>query len=154
MRVRALALAALVTCLWGAGPVEAARPRAAALRYDLDDVGHSFGAPGHPGFGAYDRSGAYEFPLRRGERAVSVMVLDDTERTVAGIVVQWVTDSQTGHASFGHAATYEKFCGRTAAPVEVDPDITVQVILQKGACEDGTPSVPTTGEILVDFHRR
>lgn len=154
MRIRGLVLAVSVGFFSVAAAGEAAQPRRATLRYDLDDVGHSFGVPGHQGFGAYDRSGAYEFPLRRGERSVSVMVLDDTERTIAGAVVQWVKDSQTGQASFGHATTYEKFCGRTAAPVEVDPGITVQVILQKGACEDSTPSAPTTGEIVVDFHRR
>ncbi len=154
MRARALLLAVLIAVLSAAVPAGAARSRRAMLRYELTDAGASFGAPGHPGFGAYDRSGAYEFPLRRGETAVSVMVLDDTERSVAGVVVQWTTDSQMGGASFGHAVTYEKFCGRTDAPVPVAPDLTVQVLLQKGACEDGTPSLPTAGEIVVDFHRR
>lgn len=152
MRLRAAIVVMVI--LSTSAPVDAARPRRALLEYELDDAGASFGAPGHGGFGAYDRSGSYEFPLRKGETAVSVMVLDDVDRPVAAVVAQRVEDSRTGNASFGRAVTYEKFCGRTESPVKVVPDVTVHVFIQKGACDDGTPSTPTTGDIVVDFHRR
>lgn len=153
MRIKALVLAAVIMATALAAPASGRRPRRAMLPYRFTDPGVHVGAPGFSGAGVYDRGGTYEFRLRDGETAVSVMVLDDTERPVSGLVAQWTTDYHAGNAAVGHAVTYEKFCGRTDAPVEVEPDVTVHVVLQKGACEDGTPSVPTTGDVVVDFHR-
>jgi hypothetical protein len=123
------------------------------LPYDLQDVNHHFGVPG-AGFGAWNTEDSYEFSLKKGETSVSVMVLDDREAPVAGVVVQWTTDLEAGGASVGHAVTYQKFCEKTDAPVPVVPDAPVEILLKKGTCEDGTPSVPTSGDIVVDFHRK
>lgn len=152
MRIRTVLLATVVACFAATAPVEAARPRRALLPYHYGDVNHHFGGP-VIGFGAWDTEDAYAFSLRKGEKAVSVMVLDDNERAVSAAIVQIQWDYQNGGASIGHAVTNEEFCGQTEAPVPVVPDLQVEIFLQKGVCDDGTPSLPTTGDIVVDFHR-
>ncbi|MDQ3982992.1 MAG: hypothetical protein M3271_09980 [Actinomycetota bacterium] len=153
MRARALVIAAAVACFASVASVQAAAPRRAMLPYDLRDVNHHFAVPG-AGFGVWDTQDAYQFSLNKGEKAVSVMILDDREGPVAGVVVQWTTDLEAGGALVGHAMTWERFCTETDAPVRVVPDAPVEIILKKGTCEDGTPSLPTTGDIVVDFHRK
>lgn len=153
MRLRAAVIAAVVLTALTMTPAGAGKPRRAMLPYSLEDMNHHFGAPGTGG-GVWDTRDAYEFPLRKGETAVSAMILDDNEAAVAGVVVQWTTDFESGSASVGHALTYEHFCTKTEAPVEVVPDVTVQIILKKGTCQDGTPSTPIEGDIVVDFHRK
>ncbi len=152
MRRRAIVVAVTAVCLVGLGSVEAARPRRALLPYELEDVNHWVGA-GDYGVGVWDTSDAYIFPLQEGEKSVSVMILDDREGPVAGAVVQRVTDYDNGTASVGHAVTFVRFCSKTEAPVPVEPDIDVEITLRKGTCQDGTPSTPTSGDIVVDFHR-
>ena len=152
MRVRALALATLVACLSAAVPVEAAKPRRAMLPYHYTDQNHHLGGPGF-GAGVWNTEEAYAFPIRKGETAASVMVLDDNERPVSAVLVQIQWDAYYGNASVGHAATYAEFCGRTEEPIRLVPDLQVEIFLRKGVCEDGTPSLPTTGDIVVDFHR-
>jgi hypothetical protein len=153
MRARAVVIAAAAACFAGVAPVDAAAPRRATLPYHFQDVNHHFGVPG-AGFGVWDTEDSYDFPLQKREKSVSVMILDDREGPVAGVVVQWTTDFEAGGASVGHAVTYEKFCEKTDAPVPVVPDVPVEILLKKGTCEDGTPSLPTTGDIVVDFHRK
>ena len=152
MRVRALAVAALVTCLSAAVPVEAARPRRALVTYHYTDQNHHFGGPGF-GAGVWNTEEAYVFPIRKGETAASVMVLDDNERPVSAALVQIQWDADYGNASVGHFETYAEFCGQTEEPVQLVPDLQVEIFLEKGICADGTPSLPTTGDIVVDFHR-
>ncbi|HEX2295958.1 MAG TPA: hypothetical protein VHN37_11690 [Actinomycetota bacterium] len=153
MRIRALVVALAVGCLSAAAPVEAARPRRAMLPYHYTDQNHHFGGP-QVGFGVWNTDHAYAFDLRKGETEVSVMVLDDREGPVSATLVQIRWDYQQGGASIGHAETYAQFCGKTASPVPVVPDLPVEIFLKKGTCEDGTPSLPTEGDIVVDFHRR
>ena len=154
MRLKTLVVLVASLCISAAAPVEAAKlPRRALLPYHFSDQNHHFGGPG-AGFGVWNTEDAYTFELRKGETAVDVMVLDDRERPVSAVVVQIQWDAQYGNASVGHAATYQEFCGRTDAPVPVVPDLPVEIFLQKGVCEDGTPSLPTEGDIVVDFHRR
>ncbi len=155
MRLRAVIAAVVLTALTmaPAGAGKAGKTRRAMLPYVLEDVNHGVGLPGHQA-GAYMGEDSYAFELERGEKAVSVMVLDDQEGAVSAVIAQWVVDGQAGNASYGHAATYEAICTQTEAPVPVQPDIVVEVLLQKGTCEDGTPSLPTEGDIVVDFHRR
>ncbi|MFN2589066.1 MAG: hypothetical protein ABR613_13250 [Actinomycetota bacterium] len=153
MRLRAAVTVAVVLTALTIAPAGAAKPRRALLPYELEDVNHGVGLPGHQA-GVYDTEYAYAFDLRKGETAVSVMVLDDREGDVSAVIAQWVTDGSAGGASWGHAATYHAFCTKTDAPVRVRPDLgRFEVLLQKGTCGDGTPSVPTTGDIVVDFHR-
>ncbi|HYP24348.1 MAG TPA: hypothetical protein VEV43_12310 [Actinomycetota bacterium] len=152
MRTKALVSTAVLLVLSTAVPGEAARPRRDMARYHYSDNNHHFGGP-QVGFGTWDPADSYAFDLRKGERSVSVMVLDDRERPVAATVVQIQWDGDYGSARVGHAVTHEEFCGRTAAPVPVVPDLPVEIFLQKGVCDDGTPSLPTEGDIVVDFHR-
>lgn len=153
MRVRALVVAAIVACLSAAVPVDAAKlPRRAMLPYHYTDQNHSFGGPG-VGFGAWNTEDSYAFHLRKGEKSVSAMVLDDNERAVSAVIVQIQWDADYGNASVGHAVTYHEFCTRTEAPVPVVPDLQVEIFLRKGTCEDGTPSAPVEGDVVVDFHR-
>lgn len=152
MRVRALVVAALVACFAAAVPVEAARPRRAMLPYHYTDRNQHIGGPGADA-GHWEEEEAYAFRLRKGENAVSVMVLDDQEGPVRGTVVQIEWTYENGGTKIGRFATHEPFCGRTEAPVPVYPDLQVEIFVQKGACDDGTPSLPTTGDVVVDFHR-
>jgi hypothetical protein len=135
------------------GPTHAAEPREAEIDYKAEDVNHHVAVPG-TGAGVWDTEYAYEFTLRRGERFVSVEVFDESEGPVAGAVVQWVTDYESNGASIGHAETFEQFCGKTKDPVRVIQKLPVEILLQKGTCQDGTPSVPTNGEIHMEFLRK
>lgn len=153
MRLRALFVAAVAASLAAPVPADAAKlPRRDMLPYHYMDQNHHFGGPGF-GAGAWNTEDAYVFHLRKGEKAVSAMVLDDNERAVSAVIVQIQWDADYGHASVGHAVTYHEFCSRTEAPVPVVPDLQVEIFLRKGVCEDGTPSVPVEGDIVVDFHR-
>lgn len=152
MRLRAMVAVVVLTALTVA-PAGAGKARRAMLPYRLEDMNHSVGVPGHQA-GALDSADAYDFELRKGENAVSVLVLDDREGEVSAVIAQRVTDGAVGGASYGHFATYEPICTQTDAPVRVRPDLRiVEVYLQKGTCDDGTPSTPTNGDIVVDFHK-
>ena len=153
MRMKVLFAVVASLCIYAAAPVEAAKPpRRALLPYHFSDQNHHFGGPG-VGFGAWNTEDSYSFELRKGEKAVDVMVLDDRERPVSAVVVQIQWDAQYGNATVGHAVTHHEFCERTNAPVPVVPDLPVEIFLRKGVCDDGTPSLPTEGDIVVDFHR-
>jgi hypothetical protein len=152
MRLRVVVVAMVVLTALSAVPAGAGKPRRAMLPYTLEDKNHGVSVPGHQA-GAFDGEDAYVFALERGENAVSVMVLDDREGDVAAVIAQRVRDGGVGGASYGHFATYETICTETEAPVRVRPDIDVDVFLQKGTCDDGTPSMPTSGDIVVDFHK-
>ena len=153
MRIKVLVVATLALCSYAAAPVEAAKmPRRAMLPYHFTDENHHFGGPNF-GFGAWNTDDAYSFELRKGETAVDVMVLDDRERPVSAVIVQIQWDADYGNATVGHAVTHHEFCGNTQAPVPVVRDLPVEIFLRKGLCDDGTPSVPTEGDIVVDFHR-
>ena len=126
-------------------------------RYTATDDNFTVGAPDeYTVVGTGDPNAQYDFEIRKGEEAVSVMVLDDTERPVSAIVTQW---KQTHHSQAGPASvtsykavTWQRFCTRTASPVALKPKLPVRIIVMEGTCKDGTPSAPTTGDIVVDFH--
>jgi hypothetical protein len=152
-RSRAGLAVAAIACVVAAVPAQASRPRREIMRYEVSDTTYSVGAADHnAGVGTTDAG--YYFEPRHNEKAVSVMLLDDNERPVAGIVAQYVYDGGNENVGLGSAVTHAKFCGRTEKPVKVDPDLYVQIHVVKGACNDGTPSAPTSGDIVVDFHRR
>lgn len=153
MRLRAAVVAAVTVTALTAAPGGAAETRQAQLPYKIEDVNHHFGGPG-AGAGVWDTEDSYNFPLQKGEKAVSVTISDERDGDVAAAVVQWTTDFESGGASVGHALTYHPFCTKTDAPVAVVPDVTVEIVLKKGTCEDGTPSTPVNGDIVVDFHRK
>lgn len=152
MRFRAGVVAVMVAALSMAVPVDAARPRREILPYHYSDQNHHWGVPGAGG-GVWNTEHAYAVKLRKGERSIDVMVLDDNERPVAGSIVQIEWDYQNGNASVGHSVTHVDFCGQTPEPVPVYPELQVEIFLKKGTCEDGTPSLPVEGDIVVDFYR-
>ena len=154
MRARAIVAAVVAGILVsGTSSIHAKPPRKAGLPYRMEDVNHHVAGPGFGG-GVWNTEDAYEFPLRRRERFISVSISDDGEGPVAGVIVQWVTDIDAGSASAGHAETYEHFCGATESPVRVRPRITVEILINKGTCQDGTPSLPTEGHIYAEFYRK
>ena len=148
-RAASFGLVALMIC---AAPTHARGPRKAQLPYKMEDVNHGYGGPGVGG-ATWNEEDAYAFQLRRGERYVSVAISDDTEEPISGVIAQFIWDYDNGSAKVGHAGTHVQFCGRTKKPVKVLPDIQVEIFLRKGTCEDGTPSLPTNGDILVEFSR-
>jgi hypothetical protein len=135
----------------------AAQPRREMKRYTATDDNFTIGAPEeHTVVGTGDAEAQYDFEIQKGDASVEVMVLDDSERPVSAIVTQWErTDrTQAGPASATtyKAVTWQRFCTRTAAPVALKPKLPVRIIVMEGTCKDGTPSIPTTGDIVVDFH--
>lgn len=135
-----------------------AEPRRATLPYAATDDNFTVGGPeNYAVVGTGDSNAQYDFPVKKGEKTVEVFIQDDTEMPVSGIVTQW---KQVGHQAAGpasattyEAVTWQRFCGQTDAPVPLKPKLDVRIIVTEGTCLDGTPSVPTTGEIVVDFHR-
>jgi hypothetical protein len=160
MRARltaALAAAALVATAAGAG-AQAVEPRRATLPYAPTDDNFTVGGPEqYLVVGTGDMNSQYDFPIAKGERSVEVFIQDDTEMPVSGIVTQWkkVDYQEAGPASATtyRAVTWQRFCGQTEAPVPLKPKFPVRIIVMEGTCLDGTPSVPTTGQIVADFHR-
>ncbi len=147
----------LVTAAAAAGGT--AEPRRATLPYAATDDNFIVGGPeDHAVVGTGASDAQYDFAVEKGEKSVEVFIQDDTELPVAGIVTQW---KQTDHQQVGpasatsyEAVTWQRFCGQTDAPVPLKPKLDVRVIVMEGTCLDGTPSVPTNGEIVADFHRR
>ena len=147
LAIGAIAISALPT------QAAAPRPRKAQLPYEIDDVNQGVGGPGFYSH-TWEEEKAYAFPIRRGERYVSVNVIDDSEKPVAGTIVQFVWTQISDGAKTGETVTSEPFCGRTEKPVKVKPNIQVEIFLKKGMCDDGTPSLPTNGDIVVEFTRK
>lgn len=153
-----LAASAIVTTAAGAFGA-AAEPRREVLPYSATDDNFTVGGPeNYAVVGTGDSNAQYDFPVEKGEKLVEAFIQDETELPVAGIVTQW---KQVGHQAAGpasattyEAVTWQRFCGQTDAPVRLKPKLDVRIIVMEGTCLDGTPSVPTTGEIVVDFHRR
>lgn len=158
MKARLISTFALSAVLVTAATGAAGQPRRDSMRYSPADDNFYVGVPEDDFIvGTGDSNARYEFPIRRGERSVSVMILDATERPVSGRVAQWQTQDGTeaGPASVSafDAVTWERFCTRTDAPVKLKPNLPVTILVMEGTCKDGTPSAPTTGEIAVDFHK-
>ena len=155
-KVSLMLAGALLVAVPGAG---AGEPREAQLAYKVTDDNRSVGGP-EPVQVANFRylEQTYEFSLRKGERFVTVDLVDDSEKPVAGVVSQWVEDSRTGqdgnYASTGHAVTYVRFCGETAEPVKLKKKLDVVVMVNSGTCADGTPSAPTNGDIVANFFKK
>lgn len=159
MRTRLVSLLALAALVGTAATSAAALSRRAMLGYAATDDNFVVGAPQEQAVvGTGNMETQYEFDLRKGEKSVSVMILDDSERPVSGVVTQWVRTggNEAGPASAGtyEAVTWHRFCTRTEAPVPVKPKLRVRIIVMEGTCMDGTPSLPTSGDIVMDFHRR
>lgn len=137
----------------------ATQPRRAMLGYaPTDDNFVVSGPEEYSVIGTGDSEAQYDFEIRKGEKFVSAMILDDSERPVSGIVTQWQrvdgTEAGPASASMYEAVTWQRFCEKTSAPVALKPKLPVRIMLMEGTCKDGTPSVPTTGDIVVDFHTK
>jgi hypothetical protein len=152
-----LATAALVVTATGAFGATA-EPRRATMPYAPTDLNFSVGAPEEESVAWTGGVEAlYEFELKKGEKSVDVFIQDDSEMPVGGVVSQWKMNGsqQAGQASAttGEAVTWHRFCGATEAPVAVKPKLPVRITVYEGTCMNGTPSAPTSGQIVVDFHR-
>ena len=154
MRARSVAVTLLVIgAVVASTPTTARAPRKAKVRYELEDRNHHVGGPKF-GAGHWNSEDAYVFKLRKGERYISIDVQDDTERNVSGRIVQYDWDFEGGGGSAGHAETMVHFCGETKRPVKVRPNIQVEIFLDKGTCQDGTPSLPERGWIYAEISRK
>lgn len=158
MKARLVTLFVVLAAVATASAGVAGQPRREMLRYSATDDNFTVGAPAEEAVvGTGDMEAQYDFEIRKGDKAVSVLILDDSERPVSGIVTQWERDGGTeaGPASTAsyHAVTWQRFCTKTDAPVELKPKLPVRIIVMEGTCKDGTPSIPTEGDIVVDFHR-
>ena len=136
---------------------EAERPRREQMRYSAtDDNTYVVAGPLLVGQGA--QAASYRFTLRGGERWVSVHLVDDSEEPVGGVIRQYVKtgDGGVGPVSYEsrRAVTDIEFCGRTDGPQKVRRNLEITIVVFEGLCADGTPSLPTNGDIVVDFFRR
>ncbi|MEA2453090.1 MAG: hypothetical protein QOG04_1800 [Actinomycetota bacterium] len=91
-------------------------------------------------------SNGVSFPLKPGERFVSVVVTDEHADKVLAVVGQdldgdGVDDSEV------------EICGSSMSPIKVKPGFDVTVWVQEGTCEDGAPSTPTFGTVEATFTR-
>jgi hypothetical protein len=152
MRKWAVTILAMSVLAVAATPSGARPPRKAGLEYKIEDENHHVAGPNFNA-GVWNEEDAYAFPVKKGERFISVSIADEREEPVHGVIVQWVWDYESDGAKVGHAATHVSFCGETEKPVEIQPDITVEILLEKGTCQDGTPSLPTNGHIFAKFYR-
>jgi hypothetical protein len=157
MKARLIATFALAAVVATATAGLGAQPRRATLGYSPADDNVTVGAPEeYQVYGTGSGEANYDFEVEPGETSVTAMILDDTERPVSGIVTQWKRTQRTeaGSASWESykAVTWHRFCESTRGPVPIKPKLPVRIIVMEGTCKDGTPSTPTTGEIVVDFH--
>ncbi len=142
------------TAIAGVGPA----PREARQRYEIDPNNVAVGgAEPITVASTGDPQKSYSFPIKKGERYVSVRLVDENEGAVGGVVTQWVIDQWYGEpnngAGTGHAVTYVRFCNKTKEPVRLKPKIEVEIIVHAGTCADGTPSTPTSGTITAEFSK-
>jgi hypothetical protein len=158
MKARLVFTFALGAILATAATGVAGGPRRAMLSYSATDDNFTVAAPEeYTVVGTGDPEANYDFEIQKGEKSVTAMILDDSERPVSGIVTQWkqVGRREAGPASATtyEAVTWQRFCEKTDAPVALEPKLPVRIIVMEGTCKDGTPSAPTTGDIVADFHR-
>jgi hypothetical protein len=161
-RLGVAVLAISVGAAAAAMPAGAGKARRVLKPYSALDDNVSVGGPEPvPVAGTADSDQVYDFDIRSKDGFVEVDLVDDTERPVAGIVSQWKKTGEVGGGGGGaggsvesyRAVTYVRFCGETTKPVKLKPKLDVRVIVHEGTCTDGTPSVPTEGDIVVDFYR-
>lgn len=159
MKPRLVPLLTAAVLIATAATGAATQPRRAMLGYAPTDDNFMVGAPEeYSVVGTGDPEANYDFEIRKGEKLVSAMILDDSERPVSGIVTQWQrtdgTEAGPASAAMYEAVTWQRFCEKTEAPVALKPKLPVRIIVMEGTCKDGTPSVPTTGDIVVDFYTK
>ena len=110
--------------------------RVVELSYDHPSPGVA--GPGAVVFGA-PMTGS-NIPVEKGEWYIKVEIKDDSGQMVAGKIAQ------------GTAATFGPFCGAHKEPVKIVESTPIYGIYAfSGTCEDGTPSVMTTGTVKVTF---
>jgi hypothetical protein len=158
---KALAVALAVGLLAGAyvGPAEAAKKKKKAkapvkvervVEVEYQGPGIGIASPAASGgicpFGDYENQECIEIPLQLGEKYVKVEMTDATGQKVAGFVSQGDTDGD------GVGNLYGDFCGAHEESVEMLSESNpLRVSFYNGFCDNGTPSVATTGTIKVTF---
>ena len=84
------------------------------------------------------------FEAARGERAVSLEIVDSSGMTARGHV----------HIDLDGDGKLDRqvdFCGSTTKPISVRGGSVIEVGTIFGVCEDGSPSIVTEGEITATF---
>jgi hypothetical protein len=155
MRARLVASFAVAALVATAAAGVAAQPRRAMLGYSAADDNFTVGTPEeYQVVGTGDPAANYDFEVRTGETSVTAMILDDAEHRVSGIVTQWKRTQSTvaGPATWEsyEAVTWHRFCESTRGPVLIKPKLPVRIVVMEGTCKDGTPSTPTTGDLVLD----
>lgn len=85
-------------------------------------------------------------PVTEGMKYIKIEVADSSGQKVGGFISQQDADGD------GLGDGYGKFCGAHAEsiPLEVESG-KVDIAMAIGSCDDGTPSIVTTGTIKVTF---
>lgn len=148
-----LTIGAVVLITAGTSPAGAARTREMKLPYVGPAYGVSVSTPlpsstlgGYcdPGVSQPPSNGCVRFPIKKGDRYVSLRIDDLSTLPVLGVVVD------------AHGRVLGLFCGATEGPLGVPPDVNhIDVWAVAGNCPSvAQPSVPTTGTITATFSRR
>jgi hypothetical protein len=90
-------------------------------------------------------SNGVTFMPRPGERAVSIVLMDDYTASVSASVGQ----DLDGDGIDDHEI---RICDRTTKPFKIDPTVEVTVAVQEGTC-NGQPSFATSGQVKATFTR-
>ena len=128
-----------------------AKPRVVEFEYTMGGIGISTPAASigacpmtEPGSGQ-----CIEFPVMSAkEKYVKVEVLDTVPVGPAGFISQGDVDGD------GIADGYGTFCRAHEDFIPLEGGTTpVRVSFYPGTCDDGTPSIPTTGTIRITFSK-
>ena len=127
-----------------------AKPRKVTATYG-PAIGFTLGNGVASGFCAFNYSPDFadspclEFVPKASEKFVRVTMTDATGMKVSGELSQGDTDGD------GFADVYGEFCGGHKKAIPLQGSAPVKVFYFPGTCGDGTPSLPTTGTITVQF---
>ncbi|MDQ3941074.1 MAG: hypothetical protein M3238_06980 [Actinomycetota bacterium] len=142
-----MAATLIVGALAPAGSATAARSRRVSVRYL--GAGAGLALPGYdtPSFCPIDLFNpgnvCIAVPLSPKDRFVQVSFKDVTGQKVSAYLME-ATD--TGFVG------YDEFCGAMKRPVRLSGHGSMlQIFYSEGVCDDGAPSVATTGEIVFTF---
>ena len=103
------------------------RPSAGVIGPEPVMIGSPVGAPG-----------GQQIPVMPNERYIKIEVTDTSGQKVAGRI------AQVSYSTFG------PFCGAHTKPVKLrDTSPILGIYAFNGTCQDGTPSVMTTGKIRI-----
>ena len=145
----------LVFAALGAPSAEAGKKkkrykRTATAQYQAPAIGASTPvvSGGFSGCDGETNIGCVSFATSKKDKFIKVAITDASGQNVGGFISQGDKDGDGIGDGFG------TFCGRHTTPVAIDPGVPVKVSFYAGVCEDGSPSIVTSGKVKAVFTNR